>query len=220
MIAQELVSNDLPLVKTSYTGLKTLNLMDEYRVSHLPIVNNVEFLGLISDADIYDLNLFDEPIGNHELKLLKPFVRAGQHIYEVIRMVANMDLTIVPVLDDANNYIGSITLHDLAKEFAKITATTDHLSVLVLEVNVNNYSLAEIAYIVEANGAKILSSYLSTNPDSTKMEVTLNINKKDLSAIMQSFYRKNYVVVASYHQSEFLDDMKKRYDAFMKYLNI
>jgi CBS domain-containing protein len=194
--------------------------MDEHRVSHLPIVNNVEFLGLISDDDIYDLNLFDEPIGNHELKLLRPYVREEQHIYEVIRMVAGMDLSIVPVLDNSNNYIGSITLHDLAKEFAKITATTDLLSVVVLEVNVSSYSLAEIAYIVEANGAKVLSSYLSSNPDSTKMEVTLNINKKDLSAIMQSFYRKNYTVVASYNQSEFLDDMKKRYDALMKYLNI
>lgn len=220
MIARKLVSNDLPLIKTSYTGIEVLNLMDEYRVSHLPIVNNVEFLGLISNTDIYDLNLFDEPIGNHELKFLRSFVRAEQHIYEVIRMVASMDLTIVPVLEEDNSYIGSITLHDLAKEFAKITATTGHLSVLVLDVNVNSYSLAEIAYIVEANGAKILSSYISSPTDSTKMEVTLNINKKDLSAIMQSFYRKNYTVLASYHESEFVDDMKKRYDAFIKYLNI
>jgi predicted transcriptional regulator len=220
MIARDLISNDLPLVKTSYTGLKVLNLMDEYRVSHLPIVNNVEFLGLISDTDIYDLNLFDEAIGNHELKLIRPFVKEDYHIYEVIRMVANMDLSIVPVLDNSNNYLGAITLHDLAKEFANITSTTDHLSVLVLEVNVNNYSLAEIAYIVESNGAKVLSSYLSSHKDSTKMEVTLNINKKDLSAIMQSFYRKNYTVTASYHQSEYIDDMKKRYDALMKYLNI
>lgn len=220
MIARELVSSEIPLVKTSYTGLKVLNLMDEHRVSHLPIVNNVEFLGLISDDDIYDLNLFDEPIGNHELKLLRPFVRAEQHIYEVIRMVAGMDLTIVPVLEDDNRYLGCITLHDLAKEFAKITATTDYLSVLVLEVNTNSYSLSEVAYIVEANGAKILSSYLSASPGSTKMEVTLNINKKDLSPIMQSFYRKNYTVVASYHQSEHVDDIKKRYDALIKYLNI
>ncbi len=220
MIARELISNDLPLVKTSYTGLKTLNLMDEFRVSHLPIVNNVEFLGLISDADIYDLSLFDEPIGNHELKLIRPFVRAEQHIYEVIKMVGSMDLTIVPVLDNDNNYIGSITLHDLAQQFSKIIATTDLLSVLVLEVNTSNYSLSEIAYIVEANGAKVVSAYLSSNPDSTKMEVTLNINRQDLSAIMQSFYRKNYTVVASFHQSEFGDDMKKRYDALMKYLNI
>ena len=135
-------------------------------------------------------------------------------------MVGSMDLTIVPVLDNDNHYIGSITLHDLAQQFSKIIATTDLLSVLVLEVNTSNYSLSEIAYIVEANGAKVVSSYLSSNPDSTKMAVTLNINRQDLSAIMQSFYRKNYTVLASYHQSEFGDDMKKRYDALMKYLNI
>jgi UDP-N-acetylglucosamine:LPS N-acetylglucosamine transferase len=52
------------------------------------------------------------------------------------------------------------------------------------------------------------------------MDVTIKINKTDLSAIIQTFERYNYTVVASFHKSEMEDDMKKRYDAFIHYLNM
>ena len=62
--------------------------MDIFRISHLPIVNNLEFLGLISDKDIYDLNMAEEAIGNHKLSLFSPYVLLHQHIYEVIEIVS------------------------------------------------------------------------------------------------------------------------------------
>jgi len=61
MLAKELMSDIVPPLKTSDTGLQALSWMDVFRISHLPIVNNLEFLGLISDKDIYNLNMADEP---------------------------------------------------------------------------------------------------------------------------------------------------------------
>jgi predicted transcriptional regulator len=80
--------------------------------------------------------------------------------------------------------------------------------------------MTQVAQIVEGNDAKILSSYVNSLADSTKIEVTLKLNKSDLSAILQTFYRYNYNVKASFHQSEFSDDMKNRFDSFMNYINI
>ncbi len=74
MVANDLISEIIPSLKTSDTGQTALNWMEIFRISHLPIVNNQDFLGLISDTDIYDMNQPEEPIGNHELTLLKPFV--------------------------------------------------------------------------------------------------------------------------------------------------
>ena len=87
-------------------------------------------------------------------------------------------------------------------------------------MNVHDYSLTQIAQIIEGNDGKVLSCYLRPLTDSTKIEVTLKLNKEDLSAILQTFYRYNYTVKASYHQSEFSDDMKNRFDSFMNYINI
>jgi hypothetical protein len=80
--------------------------------------------------------------------------------------------------------------------------------------------LSEIARIVESNDAKILSSYISSHIDSTKLEVTIKINRTDLSAIIQTFNRYNYTIKASFHQSEYVDDLKDRFDSFMSFLNI
>src|SRR5664279_5078518 len=109
MLAKELISDIVPALKTSDTGVKALYWMDIFRISHLPIVNNTEFLGLISDTDIYDMNTPDEPIGNHSLSLFSPFILENQHVYEVIELVSKLKLSVVPVLDSSKNYLGMIT---------------------------------------------------------------------------------------------------------------
>ena len=99
MLAKDLMSDVVPSLKTSDTGIQALSWMDIFRISHLPIVNNNEFLGLISDKDIYNLNMVDEPIGNHRLSLFSPYVFEDQHIYEVIEVASRLKLSVVPVLD-------------------------------------------------------------------------------------------------------------------------
>src|SRR5512145_778024 len=99
MLAKDLISDVIPSLRTSDSGQKALYWMDIFRISHLPIVNNVDFLGLISDKDIYDNNMAEEPIGNHQLSLFSPFVTFNQHIYEVMELASELQLSVVPVLD-------------------------------------------------------------------------------------------------------------------------
>ncbi len=221
MLAKELISEVVPALKTSDTGLQALSWMDIFRISHLPIVNNREFLGLISDKDIYNLNMADEAIGNHKLSLFSPFVRIDQHIYEVIEMVSRLELTVVPVLDGENNYLGLITLNDLLQRFAGLSALKQPGGIIILELNVNDYTLTEIAQIVEGNDAKILSMYVSSPEESMLMNVTLKINTTDITSIIQTFNRYNYKIKASYMESDELESLlQNRYDEFMKYLSI
>jgi CBS domain-containing protein len=221
MLAKALISEVVPALKTSDTGLQALSWMDIFRISHLPIVNNKEFLGLISDKDIYNLNMAEEPIGNHKLSLFSPYVMMDQHIYEVIEIVSRLELTVVPVLDKDKNYLGLITLNDLLQRFAGLSALKQPGGIIELELNINDYTLTQIAQIVESNDAKILSMYLSSPEDSMRMTITLKVNTTDITSIIQTFNRYNYTVKASYMESDELESlMNNRYDAFMKYLSI
>jgi acetoin utilization protein AcuB len=220
MLAKDLITHDIPPLKTSDTGLKALTWMEEFKVSHLPIVNNQDYLGMISDADVLDMNTPDEAIGSHQLSLLRPYVVESEHIYEVIKIVHKLNLSVVPVLGKEGVFVGTISLQALVKAFAEMTAVTEPGGVIILEMNYNDYSLSEIAQIVEGNDAKILSCSVTSAKDSSKMELTLKINKTDLSAVLQTFYRYNYEVKASFHQSDFNDEMQDRYDSFMNFLNI
>jgi signal-transduction protein with cAMP-binding, CBS, and nucleotidyltransferase domain len=220
MYARELISEDIPPLKTSDTGERALAWMDEFRVSHLPIVNNVDFLGLISESDILDFNSSNEPIGGHSLNLSRPYVFDYQHTYDVLKVMSSLKLSVIPVLNDKEQYLGLIHLSTLLQHFAEMASMKESGGLLVLELNLHDYSLSEIARIVESNDAKILSSYISSHIDSTKLEVTIKINRTDLSAIIQTFNRFNYTIKASFHQSEYVDDLKDRFDSFMSFLNI
>ena len=221
MLAKDLISDMVPALRTSDTGIQALNWMEIFRISHMPIVNNKEFLGLISDTDIYDLNMAEEPLGNHQLSLFSPYVMADKHFYDVIEIVSRLKLSVLPVLDKENHYLGLITLTDLVQSFSKITAVDNPGAIIVLELNINDYSLSEISQIVESNDARVLSLYISSHKDSTKMEVTLKINKTDLLPIIQTFNRYDYIVSASYsEEAETNQFYQNRYDSFMRYLNI
>jgi len=220
MLAKDLISDVIPPLHTSDTGLKALSLMEIFRVSHLPIVNNREFLGLISDNDIYDLNAAEEPIGNHSLSLQQSFARQNQHLFEVLHLVAEHDLTVVPVLDEKNNYLGSISLRDLIHHLTSYTAINQPGSIIVLEMNQHDYSPSQIAQIIESNDAKILCMFVSNHKDSTLIEVTIKVNKTDIGAIIQTFTRYNYTIKASYGEDSLDELYRQRFDMLLKYLNI
>ncbi len=221
MVAKDLISVDIPSLKTSDLGQTALNWMEIFRVSHLPIVNNQDFLGLISDADIYDMNQPDEPIGNHNLTLLKPFVEAEQHLFEVIGLASRLKLSVVPVLDNLNHFLGVITIADLIRHMAGISSMDQPGGIIVLELVSRDYSLSQIAQIVESNNVKVLSMYITSPPESTKLEVTLKVNSGDLTSVVRTFERYNYEVKTWVSDNDSMDGFySERFDLLMKYLNI
>lgn len=210
----------MPL-RTSDTGNIALSWMDELHISHLPIVNNEKFLGLVSEKDIYEQNDPDEPLGGYQLSLVRPYVHDDQHLFEVIRIMSTMELTLLPVLDEHENYLGCITLSRLLKEFAQLGSIDQPGGIIVLQMNIADYSLHEISRIVESNDAKILSSNVSTFSESNMIEVTLKLNKIDVSPVLQTFNRYEYQISASFSEENNYDDLlKERFGALMNYLNI
>lgn len=220
MVAIDLITDEIPPIKPTESCIKALDWMDEFRVSHLPVVEGNNYLGLLGDSNILDLEDPEITLAESGIILSQPFVRADQHVYEVMKMVATNQLSTVPILDLDNNYLGCTTLPYLMALITNTGSISEPGGIIVLEINQHDYSLSEIARIVEGNDAKILSSYITSAADSTQMEVTLKVNKKNLGGILQTFNRYDYIVSASYTEDRFKEDLKLRYDALMKYLNI
>ena len=154
------------------------------------------------------------------LSLQKPYVYDYQHVYDVIHQVFEQKLTLIPVIDEKQKYLGSITLQCLVKYFARLAAVDNPGGIIVLEMGIRDYSLSEIARIVESNDSSILSLYIMTLPDSTRMEVTIKINRMDIGPVIQTFNRYNYNIKASFYENELNESLKVRYDSLMKFLDI
>jgi len=220
MTAIELVADVIPPVNTSDTIQKVVDRMVEFRIRHLPIVNEDQFLGLISEDDLIEETDYQTNVGALSLSLVNPYVLEDQHVYDVIRAFHQQQLTVLPVLDAKKNYLGLISINSINEYFAQLAAVDQPGGIIVLEIDNKNNSLAHMAQIVESDNAQILSSYVRTFPDSTRMEVTLKVNKQDISAILSTFLRYEYVIKATYNHSDDINNSKERYDSLMNYLNL
>lgn len=219
MTAKDLISYELSPLRTSDTGEESITMMSIFHVKHLPIVNDTQFLGLISEDDILNHDM-EEPIGSYSLGLARPFSYDHEHIFEVMSKMANGNLTVIPVVDSEDNYLGLIKMEDLVLYYAKSFSFSEPGSILVIGTSKPNYSLAEISRIVESENAAILSTFLTSIDDSNEVQVTLKINKRDINSIIAAFQRFDYEITASFSEYEYIDDMKDRYDALMNYLNV
>ena len=219
MIARELISHLIQPLRTSDTGEQALTYMQVYHLKHLPIVNSEQLLGTISEEDITTSPL-DEPIGSFSLGLNKAFVRDKDHMFEVMSVMADHKLTVVPVVDTQDNYLGLITLEDLIQYYARSFSFSEPGGIIVIELQKSNYSLAEISRIIESENASVLSSFLTHDEDTKQMYVTIKINQKDTQHLQATLERFGYNIKATFSEEGYFESLQDHYDAFLHYLNV
>lgn len=220
MIAKDLITEEIPPLVHTDTGEKALSWMEEFKVSHLPVLKNGNFVGVVSESDVLDKLDVDETLDKLFQHLPRPYVLDTDHIYQVLSKISELKLSVIPILDKNEEYLGCTSVYHLITLIAHTGSIKENGGILVLEMASSDYSMAQIAQIVESNDARILSSYIMSSPDSTNIEVTLKINKIELDRIIRTFERYDYIIKASFQKSSYDDDMKFRYDALMNFLNM
>lgn len=220
MIARELITDDIPPLTVKDTGLRALAWMDEFKVSHLPLIDGSKYLGLIAETQILDLESPEKKFSEMNLELNQPHVLDTVHIYDVMMLISESKLSVVPVLDENDRFIGVTHLQYLMELIVNTASISEPGGIIILLMNERDYSMAQVSQIVESNDARILSSYITSSKDSMELELTLKINRTDLAPIVQTFLRYDYTVRAIYHKSRFRDTIQDNFDSLMNFLNI
>jgi hypothetical protein len=220
MRAGDIISDEIPTLDGGDNGLFAMQLLDEYKMKHLPVVDGNEYLGLISDSSVLEIEDPEAELRKSQGLLQMIYVQKDQHVYDVVRAAAEFQISAIPILDNENRYMGVVSIYCMVRELSKMASVNEPGGILVLELNRSDYSLSEIAQLVEGNDAKILSANITSNSDSQKLEITLKISKTNIDGIIQTFNRYDYIISASYHESNYDDLIKDRYDELMRYLNL
>ncbi len=219
MIARDLIQVDIhPLTRESTVG-DALREMEDFGVTHWPIVEENLYSGMISEDLALELDE-NTVIKSLEHRLLHSSVELEHHLLDAIRKYGEERIDILPVVDENKGYQGYILPQDVLRAIGGLFSLQAPGSILVMEVNQFDYSLSQIAQIVESNDAKILASYLNVNPENDIIEVTIRVNFTDLSPIIASFERYEYKVTRAWHENRYEQDLKERFDQFMNYLNM
>jgi predicted transcriptional regulator len=218
MLVNKIISKELPYLVPADRIETALQYMHDWKVSHLPVVNEGQLMGLLEESVLTGLEQRNAKVA--DFPLLSHAVLPEQHIFEVIGVISANGLTTLPVADETGKYLGEISLSSVIDYMADLQSVRKEGSIIVLEMNDIDYSLGEIARLVEGNDAKVLSAAVTSFDDSRLVEVSLKINQTDIRGVVQTLQRYDYKVRAFYDAPNYEDDLRKRYEELMRYLDI
>lgn len=221
MQAYEFINNLIPPLKLTDRVGKALAWMEEIRTDVLPVVHEGHFMGLVTDEMIYEIN--DPNLTIQEIALISTggFVQMDRHIYEVLRVSSEHHSNMVAVLDKDQIYQGVVTVEDAITAFTDSISIQSQGGVLILSMFMTDYSLYDIARIVESENAKVLSSFISSDPlDDSKIKVTLKLDQTELRHIKATMERFGYKVIDHYQEEIGLSSEQDRLGNLLRFLDI
>ena len=219
MLSKDLLIKEIPSLKLSDTGSIALSLMEDFKLKHLPIIDDGKYVCLVSERNIFSMDNIEDVIKG--ICLFAPYVGENTHILEILRIMGNDNLTLLPVVDEGGNLLGNITLSILTEKLSEITSAGSNGALIALEVNPLDYDLSNIVRLVESNNAKILSFFTYPLEDTGKSILMVKIDLEDASPVLRSFERFNYKVAYYFQKRGLSDDTQRdRLDELMYYLEM
>ena len=212
------INNDFKALTTDETVLQASDLFDEAVFSHFPVLENDIFVGSISRNEVETFDL-DKKIADYKYSFVRFFTRENSILLNVLEVFSKNNSNIVPVLDDENKYLGYFEIEEIIKRFSETPFLSESGNIIVLRKEILDYSVSQIAQIIESNNGKLLGIYVSDS-DNTFIEITLKINIGDVNDIIQSFRRYNYEIISEHTQDDYLSILKENANYLEKYLSI
>lgn len=111
------------------------------------------------------------------------------------------------------------TVSFTTNNFLELSSTED--SMVVIEVPLIDYSLTDIARIVESNNAHVMSLFVLPIADGNTLIISIKLNLIDVSPVLMSFERFNYkVLYYKMKEGVVTDTHKERLDELLYYLDM
>jgi acetoin utilization protein AcuB len=220
MLTRELLSQTLPHLRLQDKVYQALQLMNDNNVTHLPIVEAEKFIGVISEEDLLQAENDNSALSELQQSFSDVSVKDDEHFLKAVQLAADSGLTVVPVVNEENELVGTLAYNELLKFSSEFMSLSEPGGLIVLEMESNQYSFGEISKIVETNDAQITQLNTSNDGETGMMQVTIRINKPEVSDIVSTFQRYDYTVKYFFGEELYANELRSNYDNLMNYLKI
>lgn len=220
MITPDLISDYSSVLQLGETGEQAMLQMHERGLNQLPVLDGKKYVGLLTNEDIIGLKNLNKPLSKFSDRFRKPQVLRTAHIFDVIKEAIDANVRIVPVVDEEQIYLGFVSAESCLRAFSEMSSIKRPGAIVELELQKQEHSLSEISRLVDENNLEILAFYSSYSENSGVVRSTLKLNSNDISSLLAAFERYNYEVKQVHHEDAYSEDLKDRYDALMRYLNV
>lgn len=220
MLAIELNNNIIPRLQLEDTVGKALQLINDFKVSHLPVVSEEKYLGLISEDDLLDANNKKMLIQLLQDEFIDVSIKENAHFLQAVNISNEYQTSVVPVVNEEKEFLGSISGPSLLRTLGNFSGALEIGGIIILEMERNQFTISEISRIVESNEATILHLNTTVQPETGLLTVTIHINKKELSMVVAAFERYEYDVIYYFGEEKFENEIHSNYRHLMNYLDI
>lgn len=220
MLTKDLINHSIPQLQHRDTVAKALQLMNDFRLTHLPVVQENLFAGLISEDDLLDVLDDKTTLQALHLQYIGSAVKASDYFLTALDCCMQFECRVVAVVDEKNEYQGCISSWDLLKTIGEFIGSGHQGSIIALSVDRIHYNVSEICRIIENNDATILHLNTMFHPDTDIMTVTIQINKSEVHSIVSTFERFEYNVIYNHGPENRESEVESNYKHLMNYLNI
>ncbi len=219
MNIDQLISPSVPTLLNEDSGSRALELMEDNKLSQLPLIAEDNYVALIQEKEVLEWPDSEAHIANTAHAATRPAILSGAHPFEAMRIMSQMGLGILPVIDHEEKYLGAVTKDTLLQYITTNSGIDMPGGIIVLEIAPRDYTLVEIARICENEDVAIMNLQVHTN-ELGMMEITLKVNRTSVSALVASFERHNYVVKESFGEEHKDEDIAGKYNLLMNYINM
>jgi predicted transcriptional regulator len=220
MLTGELQSQALPYLRLQDKVYQALQLMNDNQVTHLPIADGDKYIGIISEEDLLQVDNDHSEINALQQSFGNVSVKSNEHFLKAIQLAAENGLSVVPVVDDDNDIVGVVAYNDLLRHASEFMSLNEPGGLIVLEMDSNQYSFNEISKLIETNDAQITQLNTTNDQETGTMQVTIRINKPEVSDIVATFQRYDYNVKHFFGEELYINELRNNYDNLMNYLKI
>jgi len=220
MIAPEIISDFTTALQIDESGEHALIQMHEHNMSQLPVLDGNKYVGLVTMEDVINMKHLSKPLKNFGDKLRKPFVMHTAHIFDVMKAALDFNVRVVPVVDEHHHYLGLVSAESCLRAFATLNSVKSPGAIIEMQIAQPEFSLTEIARLAAENDVAILAFYSGLDAQTGIMNITLKLNTTDVTSLMATFERFSYDIKEVHNEVAYSEDLKDRYDALMRYLNV
>lgn len=213
----EYILNDFNPLTTQSTVREALKLCETYPITHIPIVDDEDYIGCISQTDILTIDNKDELLIN-SVEIFEHFqTNDKETLLDVLKVFADNYTNILPAITN-QRYLGYIDLNDVLDAFSQTPFLNSEGVILVIEKNTKDYTMSEVTQIIESNNGIVFGCYESKRSND-KVEITTKISSQEINEIIQTFRRYNYTIITENKDDIYLEELKNRSDYLQKFLN-
>lgn len=219
MLNKEIISAAIPFLNPHDSVEFALQRMEELHCNALAVVDQEMFQGVVLEDDLLNMDEHD-PIDAGHMQWAKAAVQADMHMLDALDYTAKHQLSVIPVVDPANHFIGTISLIDLMRHLANFNGVHDSGALIVLTMEKNNFSFSELSKLIETNDAQITQLNTSWDPVEEWFNVTIRLNKNEVSDVLATLQRYEYQVKYYFGEELYANELKNNYEHLMNYLKI